>query len=99
MGKIIVIDTAKCTGCKVCELVCSLIKSGECNPGKSYIRVLRHKEMDFNMVALDNRCDFCSECVNSCLPDALKIIEPEEAIMQWKGVNAGSFPAPLLSGL
>jgi Fe-S-cluster-containing hydrogenase component 2 len=38
----IMIDLEKCTGCGICEMVCSLYHIKECNPEKSKIRVIRH---------------------------------------------------------
>ena len=99
MDKVLIVDTDKCTGCKICELMCSMTKLGEFNPRKSYIRVLKNKEMDINMVALDTRCDFCGECIEYCLPEAIRFVDFHEAIVKWKGVRAGSFPAPLISSL
>ena len=99
MEKVLIVDTDKCTACKICELMCSVTKTGEFNPRKSYIRVLRNKEMDTNMVALDTRCDFCGECVEYCLPEAIRFVDFHEAIVKWKGVSAGSIPAPLIGSL
>ena len=99
MEKVLIVNTDKCTGCRVCELVCSMAKQNEFNPRKSYIRVLRNKEMDFNMVSLGTKCDFCGQCVEWCLPEAIKFVNREEAAMIWKPNKAGSLPAPLLTKL
>jgi carbon-monoxide dehydrogenase iron sulfur subunit len=37
----IVLDPAKCQGCRVCEAICSLVNEGEANPIKSRIKVIR----------------------------------------------------------
>ena len=95
MEKVLIVDTDKCTACRVCELVCSMSKEGEFNPKRSRIRVMRNKEMDINMVTLGTKCDFCGECVEWCLPQALKFVELDEAILKWKGIKVGSLPAPL----
>jgi carbon-monoxide dehydrogenase iron sulfur subunit len=99
LEKVLIIDTDKCTGCKICELVCSMAKLGEFNPKKSYIRVLRNKDMDINLVALGTSCDFCGECLRWCAPGAIKFVDFDEAILKWKGVKVGSLPAPLISNL
>jgi Fe-S-cluster-containing hydrogenase component 2 len=44
MGNVIIIDTEKCTGCRMCEVACSLRNMKECNPERSRIRVIRTQE-------------------------------------------------------
>jgi carbon-monoxide dehydrogenase iron sulfur subunit len=41
VDSVIAIDYDKCTGCRICELVCSMKNSGEINPVKSRIRIVR----------------------------------------------------------
>ncbi len=99
MQKVLIVDTDKCTGCKVCELICSMTKENEFNPSKSYIRVIRNQEMDINMVALGVKRNFCNECVEWCLPRAIEFVDLHEAIVKWKGTKVGSLPAPLFGSL
>ena len=42
--KRIVLDMGKCTGCRVCEAICSLVKEGEFNPVKARAKVVRTVE-------------------------------------------------------
>ena len=37
----IIVDWNKCSGCRVCEFVCSLVNEGAFNPVKSRIKVIR----------------------------------------------------------
>jgi len=37
MEKAIILNAEECTGCRVCELTCTITKQGEFNPKKSYI--------------------------------------------------------------
>jgi len=37
MSKVLVIDYHKCTGCRLCELVCSVVNEGVSNPARSRI--------------------------------------------------------------
>jgi len=98
--KALIVDADKCTGCKVCELICSMAKYGEYNPRKSYIRVLKNRDMDVNIVTLDQRCDFsCNLCVEGCLPGAIKFVSLEEAAILRKANRIGIFPAPVFSKL
>lgn len=43
MTRFIRVNPEGCTGCRMCEMVCSLHRFGECNPERSVIRVLRHE--------------------------------------------------------
>ena len=97
MDKVLIADGDKCTGCKVCELICSLHHQGECNPRKSYIRVLQNKELDVNIPVLTMDCDLCGECVKWCLPQALSFVSHGDAALLRKQKSLGSFPVPLVS--
>jgi Fe-S-cluster-containing hydrogenase component 2 len=95
--KVLVVDADKCTGCRVCELICSMAKGGEYNPKRSFIRVMKNREMSVDIVTRDVRCDFCNQCVEWCLPGALKIVSLAEAAVIRKQNKIGIFPAPLFS--
>lgn len=95
--RVLIVDADQCTGCSICEMVCSMAKHGEYNPKKSYIRVLKNWEMDVNVVALDLHCDFCNECVVWCPSRAIRFEGAEDAAMLRKQNPLGIFPAPLLS--
>lgn len=96
--KVLIVDADKCTGCRVCELICSMAKHGEYNPQKSYIRVLKNREMDVNIVAVDPRCDSsCNLCVKGCLPGAIRFVTLGEAAILRKANRIGVFPVPILS--
>ena len=41
MAKTLYIDHQKCTGCRLCELVCSVSHDGISNPARSRIRVMK----------------------------------------------------------
>lgn len=95
LEKVLIVDLDKCTGCRICELVCSMVKEKEFNPRKSLIKVLRNKEVDANFVVLSNKCDYCGDCIEWCTPEALSFVNMEEAILSWKGAKLGRVPAPL----
>ena len=96
MEKVLIVDTDRCTGCRLCQLACSQVKYGEFNPRKSYIQVMKNKDFDINIVGIATSCDYCGECVRWCLPNALKFMDLNKAIIKWKGVKLGSFPAILI---
>ncbi|MHB1128114.1 MAG: 4Fe-4S dicluster domain-containing protein [Bacillota bacterium] len=72
MNTFIAIDHRSCTGCKTCEVVCSLHHFGECNPMRSAIRVIR-KEKNGLVFALPLVCQQCkpAPCVEACPTEAL----------------------------
>ena len=41
MAKVLVTDYEKCTGCRICELVCSVKHEGVSNPSRSRIKVIK----------------------------------------------------------
>jgi len=41
MAKVLMINYEKCTGCRICELVCSVIHEGVSNPARSRINVIK----------------------------------------------------------
>jgi len=96
MEKVLIVDADRCTGCKVCELICSMEKYGEYNPEKSFIRVLRNDDLHINIPAITIACDFCGECVKWCFDEAITIVDRHEAIVTRKEVKVGKFPAPLV---
>ncbi len=95
--KVLIVNTDKCTGCRVCELACSMAKAAEYNPEKALIRVLRNKDMDLNLATLNAACDFCNKCVEACLPGAIEFVDFKEAVLNWKATRVGRLPAPLFS--
>jgi len=62
-------DPGVCTGCGVCQLVCSLAKENAFDPDLSRIKVIRL----YGMVNLVAACRFCEDapCVVACPRDAL----------------------------
>ena len=58
----LVADTAKCTGCGVCENVCSKAYFKEENRNKSAIRVAPDDQGGFTVTV----CDQCGDCRGMC---------------------------------
>jgi anaerobic carbon-monoxide dehydrogenase iron sulfur subunit len=94
MENVLIADADKCTGCKVCELVCSMAKFKEFNPEKSYIKILRNALLDVNIPAISAGCDSCGQCVEWCFDQAIKFVNFEEAALIRREAKLGSFPAP-----
>lgn len=73
------INPNKCTGCGLCEYVCSLEKNGFPNPALSRIRVIRLTPL-FNTAMT---CRFCDDppCVRACPREALRQSETGNLII------------------
>jgi len=71
--KIIVCDTDKCSGCELCEYVCSIIHEKTVNWSKSRIRHVRI-EPTFDIAIA---CRKCEEplCIKACPRDAIVGVE------------------------
>jgi anaerobic carbon-monoxide dehydrogenase iron sulfur subunit len=61
--KILVIDHEKCTGCRQCEMVCSVFHNGASNPSRSRIRVIKWEQVGFYLPMTCQNCEkpFCTE--------------------------------------
>jgi len=71
MEKVLMVDVTKCTGCRICELVCSLSHEGECNPLKSRIRVFKIEEEGIDLPCVCQHCD-TPLCRDVCPVDAIR---------------------------
>lgn len=56
MSKNLMVDQEKCTGCRLCELVCSVNKEGAANPARSRIKVIKWETEGFYLPM------FCQQC-------------------------------------
>jgi anaerobic carbon-monoxide dehydrogenase iron sulfur subunit len=75
------IDPQRCTGCRICEQVCTFGHEGLFGPARSRLRVLRRDVLTFQIQV----CSHCDEahCVVACPAEALfrqgsrTVFEPE----------------------
>jgi carbon-monoxide dehydrogenase iron sulfur subunit len=70
MKKILVIDHEKCTGCRLCEMVCSIKHTDVINPTRSRIHVIKWSREGFNLPMLCQQCQD-APCIAVCPKDAL----------------------------
>lgn len=66
----IVVNSALCTGCRCCELACSLVHQGECNPELGVVRVTK------DVFSGDYEVQTCLQCDEP----RCQIVCPVEAI-------------------
>lgn len=71
MAKMLIVDPAKCTGCRSCETVCSTFKEGESNLFKCRIKVVRFPEEFFFYPLVCQQCE-TPLCAVPCPTAALK---------------------------
>jgi anaerobic carbon-monoxide dehydrogenase iron sulfur subunit len=70
----------RCTGCKLCELACSAVKTGAFEPRKSRIKISLVGIPEIPVPSILESCDYCfgnPACVQFCLPKALEWKEME----------------------
>lgn len=75
MAKIVLIDTSKCTGCRLCETVCSVTNTGKVNPRQSRIRIVRLDRTDKSYIPVVHRQGLAIPCAAHTKPDLASILE------------------------
>ena len=70
---IVTINSDKCVGCRICEMVCSFSHTKEFNPTKARIRVIRN-EKDGIISTVPVFCQQCETpvCMNLCPANAIQ---------------------------
>jgi Fe-S-cluster-containing hydrogenase component 2 len=80
MEKHIEVRMEKCTGCRLCELACSAVKTGAFNPRQSRIKVCLVGIPEIPVPIILDTCDYCfgnPACTQFCLPKAIEWKEME----------------------
>jgi len=99
MERVLIVDADRCSGCRICELVCSYLRVKRYSPVKSFIRIIERKDMGVFIPVIDVTCNAnrgCTKCVDWCPTGALAFLGPEEAALVRKTSRIGRFPAPLV---
>ena len=70
MNKILVVDYEKCTGCRNCEMACSVSHVQVCNPTKSSVRIVKWEREGLDVPVV---CQQCEEpaCAHICPVQAI----------------------------
>ena len=71
MARIMVVDQERCTGCRLCEMVCSVRKEGMSDPARARIHVIKWEMEGF---CLPMFCQHCEEplCAAVCPVNAIQ---------------------------
>ena len=70
MKKMLMVDHSKCTGCRLCEAVCSVKKNGALNPSRARIAVIKWERICVETPMLCQQCD-SAPCLAVCPVRAL----------------------------
>jgi anaerobic carbon-monoxide dehydrogenase iron sulfur subunit len=72
-------NSKTCSGCRICELICSLTHGKEINPGKSRISI---RSNPFKGSHVPQICRHCSDvpCMQACEVSAIQILEKDGTV-------------------
>ena len=101
-GRVLMIDHEKCTGCRQCEMVCSVFHNGSSNPSRSRIKVVKWEHVGFYLPMTCQNCEkpFCVEVcpTKAChkdLENQRVMIDRDKCIGCKTCIVACPFGAPL----
>lgn len=70
MDRVLVFNTDRCTGCSLCEQICSLVHTETCNPERSRIRISRMDQKGVNIQTFCQQCEDAA-CIAACPVSAI----------------------------
>lgn len=76
MAKVLMIDHEKCTGCRLCELVCSVKHEGVSNPMRSRIKIVKWESEGLYIPMSCQQCED-APCMSVC---PVKAISRDESL-------------------
>jgi carbon-monoxide dehydrogenase iron sulfur subunit len=76
MAKVLVIDYEKCTGCRICEQVCSVKHEGVSNPARSRIKIIKWEDEGRYVPMSCQQCE-SAPCMAIC---PVKAISRDESL-------------------
>ena len=72
----IFIHEEKCTGCRICQLMCSYIYQNKFAPTEAFIKIIDEYGLTPKISFLEG-CKKCGQCARHCLYGALELKEVE----------------------
>lgn len=76
---ILLVDSAKCSGCRLCEMACSMLHHGILSPHRARLRVLRFGNGRGNMPVVCQACED-APCIKTCPMNARRRIDNQAVI-------------------
>jgi Fe-S-cluster-containing dehydrogenase component len=78
--KVLLGDFEKCSGCRICEMVCSLEHAKMCSPAKSRISIIKWEEEG---ISIPSMCQQCEEplCMKVCPVEGIRRDKETGAIL------------------
>lgn len=70
MAKILIVDQEKCTGCRLCELVCSVKHAGVSNPSRARLSIIKWEAEGYYLPMICQQCEE-APCKTVCPKDAI----------------------------
>jgi Fe-S-cluster-containing hydrogenase component 2 len=77
--KTLMVDPSRCTGCRSCEMACSMYHEGQCSPVLSRMRIIKYETLGKSYPSV---CSQCSkpQCLTACDQGAIDIDETTGAV-------------------
>ena len=69
--KMLAVDYSRCTGCRLCEIACSLQHDGVANPAAARLAIVRWDEEGIHVPAVCQQCEVAM-CEQVCQPKAIR---------------------------
>lgn len=95
------VNPEKCTGCRICELICAFTKHGEFNPKRSRIRIVKMERFSVDIPVVCKQC-LKPLCMVDCPVDAIRkdtdgIVHVDEELCTGCGLCVEACPFGAIS--
>jgi carbon-monoxide dehydrogenase iron sulfur subunit len=78
--KTLMVEPSLCTGCRSCEMACSLSHEGKCSPALSRVRVIKFDAEGRNVPSICAQCTR-PECLSACAEGAIHLDAATGAVL------------------